>query len=181
MQAATFFTDGGSWFCYKTGGLIGESVSWDGGGIPPGYLYQDGSAFDSNAYQELYQLLGTNVLRDKRDRVEIGAGLSYGLGGAYGATSVTLGTANLPPYTPSGSVGVGASGSVDLPFNAGHGYNAGGGIVAYQRSTGNVNDSKAVTVNITSTSFTGNAQGGASAAFGIIQPSIGTYKIIRAC
>jgi hypothetical protein len=181
MQAATFFTDGGSWFCYKTGGLIGESVSWDGGAIPPGYLFQDGSAFDSNAFQELYQILGTNVLRDKRNRIELGAGLSYGLGGLYGASTQTLGTTNLPPYTPSGSVGVSASGSVNLPYNPGHGYTAGGAIVAYQLTSPNSNTPTAVTVNITGTSFTGNAQGGSSAAFSILPPVVGTYKIIRAC
>jgi hypothetical protein len=92
------------------------------------------------------------------------------LGGVGGAQTYTIVTANLPAYTPVGTLSVTASGSVDLPYNPGVGYTAGGAIVAYQLTSPNSNTNKAVTVNITSATFTGTAQGGSSTAFNILSP-----------
>jgi hypothetical protein len=92
------------------------------------------------------------------------------LGAVGGLESQTLVGVNLPPYTPVGTLSVTASGSVDLPFNAGVGYSTGGAIVAYQRSNPNANDAKTVTVTITTATFTGTAQGGASTPFARVGP-----------
>jgi hypothetical protein len=92
------------------------------------------------------------------------------LGAAGGSQTQSVVLANLPPYTPAGSVGVTAHGSVDLPFNAGVGYTTGGAIVAYQRSNPNVNDAKAVTVTIDTATFNGTAQGGGAAPFANMGP-----------
>ena len=92
------------------------------------------------------------------------------LGSAGGVPSTTLALANLPPYTPSGSVGVTASGTVLLPFNPSTGYTAGGAVVAYQLTNPNTNTVAPVTVTITGTSFTGTAQGGSSSPFTTFGP-----------
>jgi hypothetical protein len=92
------------------------------------------------------------------------------LGSAGAAATGTLINTHLPAYTPTGTVSVTASGSVDLPFNPGTGYTIGGSIVAYQLTNPNSNTNKAVTVTITGASFTGTAQGGSSAPFSVLGP-----------
>jgi hypothetical protein len=92
------------------------------------------------------------------------------LGAVGGLESQTLVGVNLPPYTPAGSVGVTAHGSVNLPYNGSAGYAAGGGIVAYQRTSPNANDTPNVVVTIDSTTFTGTAQGGTSTPFARLGP-----------
>ena len=37
IQPAHFVWDGGSWFCSKSGGLIGETINFDGPNVPPGF------------------------------------------------------------------------------------------------------------------------------------------------
>jgi len=114
-----------------------------------------------------------------------------------GAQSTTLGTSNLPAYTPTGSI----TGTVTTSINdPGHVHNmssyvrfvspfgfpgvTSGGVAA---SLTNVNQNTDVsTTGITATSstagmtFTGNAQGGSSTAFSQVQPSVTLDWIIKA-
>lgn len=51
---------------------VGTTIGYEGGVIPSGYLWADGSTFDVAKYPELYTLLGTDTLpelfdHDKRD------------------------------------------------------------------------------------------------------------------
>jgi hypothetical protein len=92
------------------------------------------------------------------------------LGGVGGSQTNALALANLPPYTPTGTLTITASGSVNLPYNPGVGYTVGGPAVAYQLTNPNSNTVQPVTVNITGASFTGAAQGGSSTAFNILDP-----------
>lgn len=82
------------------------------------------------------------------------------LGAAGGGESSTLVTGNLPPYTPSGSVSV--TGSV--PYTS-TGSNVIGGPTNIGVSGG------FTTITITSQTFTGNAQGGASAPVRTVSPT----------
>ena len=88
------------------------------------------------------------------------------LGASGGEQTRFLVTSNLPAYTPAGTLSI--AGTVNLPYNAGVGYASGGGFTAYQRTNPNANDAAGVTFS--SSTFTGTAQGGTSAAFAIMPP-----------
>lgn len=93
----------------------------------------------------------------------------YALAETWGSETASLVTANLPPYTPAGTIGnvsVSSTSSNVATYNGNIGLAAGGNStpsVAFSGST------------ITSTGsgpiFTGTAQGGTSAAFQIMQPT----------
>lgn len=88
------------------------------------------------------------------------------VGAVGGAQSRTLATANLPPYTPAGTITNGAitmsPASVSSPGST---FFSGGG-------AGAVNGGSANTATQAASTFTGTAQGGTSNAFGIIQPTM---------
>jgi microcystin-dependent protein len=56
-----------------TGAPVGSYLMLEKKSNPQGYLYCDGSTFDSTAYPALYQYLGTNVLPDFREFSPVGA------------------------------------------------------------------------------------------------------------
>jgi microcystin-dependent protein len=99
------------------------------------------------------------------------------LGDTGGSETQTLVTANLPAYTPAGSV------STSVTVTAG--VNTGGGASGTPPRTlapineGNQGNSSAAATATGSSTFTGTAQGGTSTAFGVIQPTIILNKILR--
>jgi len=88
------------------------------------------------------------------------------LGASSTAQTVTLGTANLPPYTPAGSVAVSYTSSIAIT----------NGVAAV--SGGALSAAITATTGITA-SFTGTAQGGTSTPFSNVQPTLITNYIIR--
>ncbi|MGJ4928158.1 phage tail protein [Bradyrhizobium sp. HKCCYLS2038] len=157
------------------------------------FVFPIGQAISRTTYATLFALLGTTFgagdgsttfnLPDVRGRVTVMketaatlltstyfGGDSTQLGTKSGAESRTLVTANLPPYTPSGSVATSIShnaaqqiGNVDP-----------GGGTSVTIPTAN----HAAAISATST-FTGNAQGGTSVPIAIVQPTIVCNYIIR--
>jgi microcystin-dependent protein len=97
------------------------------------------------------------------------------LGATGGGETQTLVTANLPAYTPAGSVSVSVTHTVGVSLvNDGvtrQGINPVG--------AGSQGNSSAVFTLGGSATFTGTAQGGTSTAFGVIQPTIILNKIMR--
>lgn len=91
------------------------------------------------------------------------------LGAAGGSESKTLVTANLPPYTPSGT---NASSTVSFGTfgygtnNAGSSIAGGPGSMPYGTNTGAITGTAAAQI------FTGTAQGGTSTAFAVASPAI---------
>ncbi len=162
----------------------GSSVpNWVSGCTQPPFLPCDGTTFSSATYPTLTQILGTTTLPDRRGNV--GATLNQGTGrmttagsgvdgntrfATGGAQNATLITANLPAYTPSGSIGNSYPGGNGVLFNTGGANVAGGALIAAQGA------------NLTVTSaFTGNAQGGTSSAVTTMQPTVVTgIMMIRA-
>lgn len=180
-KAATFIWSGGAWFCTKDGGMIGETVNWDGSSIPPGYLALDGSAYDTVSFCELAAMLGTSVLRDKRGRAEIGAGTGSGLtnrvnGGTYGVEGIQLAAGHIPSLTSSGNNNISVNGSaVTGVASLGTGYQAGGfGPPAGPAGASPVNSTGTNTIVV-------SYSNPSPSAFGLLQPSIGTQKLVRAC
>lgn len=102
---------------------------------------------------------------------------SQALGGIGGVETRTLITANLPAYTPGGSIG---NGSITLTVS---GSSAIGGTTGVSVSGAGVAAAGGTTNTILasqgSSTFTGSAQGGTSTAFGIVQPTIELNYIMR--
>lgn len=111
------------------------------------------------------------------------------LGAAGGAQQVTLGTGNLPPYTPSGTVSVAlndpghshASTNSTTPLTA---FNAAIGVPttsptqsvfpvsSFQNLNGFSTSTNTTGITVSSSTFSGNGQGGASTPFNIAQPTM---------
>ncbi|WP_420971518.1 tail fiber protein [Bradyrhizobium sp. B120] len=157
------------------------------------FVFPVGQAISRTTYAAFFAAAGTTYgtgdgtttfnLPDLRGRVAAGVdnmgGVAAGrltstyfgvpqLGLASGSDSRSLSTANLPPYTPSGSVTpagiVVAAGSTATNFTP-----AGSGPALYDTTK----------YAAASAFFTGAAQGGSSQAFGIAQPTICCNYILR--
>lgn len=102
---------------------------------------------------------------------------SKALGATGGTESKTLLTANLPPYTPSGTVSSAVTGSVTVTGFATV-YATGGGDAAHPAMNSNGNSTYSVS-GTASGSLSGVAQGGTSAPFGTIQPTLITNCLVR--
>lgn len=100
------------------------------------------------------------------------------LGAANGSESSMLVTANLPAYTPAGSVGITDPGHAHT-FTAIE--QTGGNVVAGGSTTNHNNASTSTTGAATgiSATFSGAAQGGTSTPFRTVQPTIVLNKILR--
>ena len=165
--------------------------------VPP-YLTCDGSAFSAVTYPYLNAKLGTTTLPDLRGRARFyldgGTGrittAGSGIDGttrfsAGGAQTVTLVTANLPPYTPAGTVPINfATGQRSIDGGSGT-------VVVATRSdsasSGNVNwytgslPNFGGSTTIPTQSLTGTAQGGVSTAINNMPPAqISGVTLIRA-
>lgn len=86
----------------------GSMVMWPTPTPPAGWIFVDGANYPVTQYPDLYALLGTGYggtagvnfnVPDMRDRLPMGAGLSYGLNGAAGATTAALAVGHLPSHT----------------------------------------------------------------------------------
>jgi|SRR5882672_1112694 len=173
---------------FKNFGRIGSYWDYAGSSIPnwvsgctvAPYLNCDGTSFSSATYPTLTTLIGVNLTPDGRGRTRFALDGGTGrissaaggfsapvVGGSGGSQTITLGTSNLPPYTPTGAISVTPPGFLGFTVpgvNVGHGGTATGG-----------NDSAP------SWTFTGNAQGGVSAPVSNIPPAyIGGLTLIRA-
>ncbi len=145
----------------------------------PPFLLCNGGTFSAVTYPYLNTKLGGNTLPDLRgvSRYTLNQGTSRlttagsGLDGdtlfsIKSTQSRTLLTANLPPYTPSGTVSTNVSASgfaINVVLGGTSGVGVGGG-GAFGISG---NASLSITANATS-SFTGIAQGGTSTPIGLI-------------
>ncbi len=156
------------------------------------FVFPQGNVISTATYAALYALIGTTYnignegagmfrLPDKRGRVSmaldpVGSVVNSAtmnpngstLGAVGGAQQSQLSTANLPPYTPSGNISQ-ATISQIFANNV-----AGGG--AIPSNGGNFGFTAPV---VSSQTFTGSAQGGTSAAFTNLQPTIACNYILR--
>lgn len=141
-------------------------------------LIAGGSPFGTNGVDPLLPDLRSVVVAGRSNMGGTDNGLLPGgtvFGAVLGAATRTLVGANLPPYTPTGSVANGA-----ITING----------VASNNTFGNVSDVTpgsvqgsygvaSLTASQGASSFTGAAQGGTSSPVGVIQPTIVLDKIIK--
>lgn len=170
------------------------------------FAFPFGQAISRTTYASLFTLFGTTYgtgdgtttfnLPDKRGRItagkdnmggpasfRLGSGAGFQadptvLGAVGGVETKTLVTANLPPYTPSGTV---ASAVSTLINSTGISYQNGGTgawMTVPDGFSSNLGKQNMAGITVAST-FTGAAQGGTSAAVGVVQPTIISNYIIR--
>jgi microcystin-dependent protein len=173
---------------------IGGVMDFAGSAAPAGWLLCQGQQVSTTTYALLFAVLsttygsgaGTFGIPDYRGRAGFGqdsggsaritvAGGNFDgtvIGNSGGGQSSTLGTNNLPPYVPAGTIGVAVGGTVSGTFSnnvpttgAGTMFNGGG--------------STPLATNPTY-SFAGTPQGGTSTPFTNLPPAIITQKIIYA-
>ena len=179
---------------------LGGMIDYIGATAPnSAFVFPSGQAVSRTTYASLFSLISTTYgsgdgsttfnLPDLRGRVVAGkddmGGTSANrltaaddglngdnLGATGGGETQSLVTANLPAYTPAGTI---TNGSISISHNAiaGNSTTGGGGFACGGNSGASISASQG-----TST-FTGTAQGGTSTAFGIVQPTIVLNKILR--
>lgn len=187
-EPATFFWNGSAWRCHKPGPMIGSTEDYNGGSVPPGYLAEDGTTYSNTTFAELFAVLASTTLKDKRGRATIGDGTGSGLtarvnGTTYGAESVALAAANIPSLgaiSGNNSISVtstisniikGPAPSTSLAVTGG-GAGWSNGEPVTSGSVTSTNASQSITVTHTN---------GAQTNVAIMMPSIGVKKLIRAC
>jgi microcystin-dependent protein len=179
---------------------IGASVDFWGTTAPnSSFVLAYGQAISRTTYSTLFSMFSTTYgsgdgsttfnVPDLRGRVVAGKDdmggsaasrlTSVGLGvagttlGNAGSTeSYTIVTSNLPPYTPSGTVGP----QLSFTYTAGSNYNVTGSSFGVSTIAAS---GLSTTVNLAAQSFTGTAQGGTSTAFSRCQPTIISNKLLR--
>ncbi len=186
---------------------LGAGIDYWGTTAPSSaYVFPYGQAISRTTYSTLFSLFGTTYgtgdgsltfnVPDLRGRVTAKKDNMGGssanrltnaddgldgdtLGDTGGVETQTLVTANLPAYTPSGSVSTSTSGSVTT---TGYGLVAGGAGAGIGNHPNNANANNPATWSISassSSSFIGSPQGGTSQALGVVQPTIICNYIIR--
>ncbi|XSC46794.1 tail fiber protein [Bradyrhizobium sp. RDT10] len=163
------------------------------------FAFPAGQAISRTTYSTLFALIGTTYgagdgttfnLPDKRGRFSASldnmggsaasrltdavSGIGDVLGEAGGSQSKTLVTANLPAYTPSGSI---SNGAISISHNAAA--NSGGSSTGGGQFPINASSGASISASQAASSFSGAAQGGTSTAFSIIPPTICCNYILR--
>lgn len=178
-EAATFLWSGSNWICWKPGPPVGTVMAFDGATLPAGHLDMSGGTYSNTAFAELFAVLASTTLRDRRGRMDIGEGTGTGLtarvaGTTYGGETHTLTAAQIP------SISVSVSGNISATTNAHF-------VTLTSSSTGGgdfgFNPVLALSASSVSGTFsgTGASTNTSGASHPILSPSIGTKKIIRAC
>lgn len=192
----------------QSGVPIGSVIDFAGPAAPTYWYLCYGQAVSRTTYSALFAIIGTTFgagdgvttfnLPDYRGNTSVGVdnmgGTAAGrltttyygtnpdvLGNFGGTQSLGLATGNLPPYTPSGGI---SNGAITSSVSGGV---VGGTLGNFQESApqpGNVLIIYGTSITVTSTqatsSFFGNAQGGSSNPFTLVQPSLTINKLIYA-
>jgi microcystin-dependent protein len=203
VQGATFNADTSVTFAgpiSATKGTIpiGGVMDFAGSTAPAGWLLCFGQLVSTTTYAALFAVLsttygsgaGTFGIPDYRGRATFGQDNMGGsaanritattnfdgtvLGNGGGNQISTLGTGNLPPYTPSGTNG---SATVGIVFTTAQVFNSTSTAQAVTTIGGG---GSTANFTVPGQTFFGNAQGGTSTAFTNLPPAIITQKIIYA-
>lgn len=157
---------------------VPELPDWVTSSSKPPYLLCNGQTFSASTYPVLASILGGTITPDARGRALYM--LNQGTGrlpiadtrfAAGGSWSSSLVTANLPPYTPAGSVGSSFSGSVTVygvldPSGTGTGTSVAG------PGGGSANIKTYPVSGSVSSAFYGSPQGGSNAPFQTYSPAL---------
>lgn len=181
--------------------LIPSGTCWDyhaGGVAPTGFVFPIGQActptypnyraklvaaaspYGTNGVDPLMPDLRSVVSAGKSNMGGVDNGLLTGgtvLGAILGTQTKVLITANLPAYTPSGTI---ANGAITLTYPQGTVLQpGGGGAISVVTGAGTSFSGTTLGVSQAASTFTGAAQGGTSTAFSIVQPTFICNKILK--
>jgi hypothetical protein len=191
---STVIWDGAAWFVTRVHSLpIGSVITFHGTTLAAGFEWPNGQtlASASTNYPEYNAVEGSGLTPDYRGRASVCVdslggldagrlnvtgcsllGVRNSIGSGGGAAASTLAVVNLPPYTPTGTVATSTSISHNAAIN-------GGGSGTPGPFTAALNAPGGATITATSTStYTGNAQGGTTTAFDNAQPSVMCAKLL---
>lgn len=166
---------------------------------PAGWLFCIGQSVLRSAYPALFAALGTTygavdgnhfTLPDLRGRIPLGVDWGTGrltsaaggidgstLGASGGQQNRTLSTANLPPYTPAGSIGtVTVNSTINNVASGQSPSSTGGGVFGFNA----VGGFGTVTSTGSGPNFFGAAQGGTNTPLQTMPPGTVLYYIIKA-
>lgn len=198
LEPVQYFWNGVNWMMFKQGTPIGSVAEFDGGTLPAGWFYCNGSAYNSGLFTELFAVLGTNVLRDRGGRVTITRDQMGGAGASNRVTAAISGLDSSVAGATGGDQRLATHShpnSITFDAVAGHTHpvpaitqaqfalsSGGTGPFLYGASIGggagiNTDSAGGHTPSGTLTNAN-NASGGSSAN---IPPAIVADKIIRAC
>jgi hypothetical protein len=190
-EPARFLWSGAGWFCSKPG-LVGSTVNFDGTTLPTGHKVLDGSSFSATTFAELALALGTTTLRDKRGRVEAGVDtvsdlmgdvMPGSVGSIGGSEGCFIASNNLPPHSHGGTTG-------NMNGSSSHHHGQTGYSLASAYGGGGVNARFNVdsSLNTADTdiqhqhNFTTSTSPGLNGdPIAVVQPTIITNKLVRAC
>lgn len=197
LSPCRFQWSGSAWVAIKPGPPIGSVFSFDGSTIPVGHLNLNGAAYNTTDFAELFAVLATSVLFDRRGRVDAGAdggagrltdavaGFGDTHGEVGGAQSVTLSTAQIPSHlhnngiTDPGHTHASIGSHTNRLIGTANAGGGGGVYVAIQLNNGTADG---ITTGSASTGVqVSNALEGGGQAHLNVQPTIVTNRIIRAC
>jgi microcystin-dependent protein len=192
----TYVSADGSFHTSVSGGggnatPTGALIDFAGASPPAGWLLCYGQQVSRTTYSTLFAVIGTQYgagdgsttfnVPDMRGRVAAGLDAGSGrlpgftaLGVTGGAYSTPILTANLPPYTPTGTVSVAAWNDVyNVPLVSNFGVGPPLSAISYGSGT------TTTTPNSTTATFAGVPQGGTNTELIIVQPTISLNKIIK--
>ncbi|RTM11540.1 MAG: phage tail protein [Bradyrhizobiaceae bacterium] len=176
---------------------IGGLIDYTGATAPnSAFVIPAGQSISRATYASFFALVGTTFgsgdgsstfnVPDLRGRVVamldsslsiVNSATVYPDGNTRGATgggqTSQLSTANLPPYTPTGTI---TNGAITISPNV---VNSPGSFWANGNGAGTTNNGSAVSASQAPSTFTGTPQGGTSAAFSNMQPTMMLNKILR--
>ncbi|WP_245333678.1 phage tail protein [Bradyrhizobium guangdongense] len=179
---------------------LGAGMDYWGATTPSSaFAFPIGQAISRITYDRLFALIGTTYgsgdgsttfnLPDKTERVSVMRSSSpsrltasyFGsdssqLGAVGGSQSNTLVTDNLPPYQPEGSVAVASS---NVPYRNANIPVGGGSNVTVVDQISFTGNSGTLSLGAPNASFLGEDQGGISAPFRTVQPTIVCNYILR--
>lgn len=184
---------------------VGMLADFAGSAAPTGWLLCYGQTVSRTTYAALFTAIGTTYgtgdgtttfgIPDLRGRVLYGkddmggvaasrltssffGGNPAVLGATGGSQTQVLITANLPPYTPAGTI---TNGAITITQNATNttqiAVNNGPNVAVAQ---GGVANAATITASQAASTFAGTAQGGTSSAFAVLPPGMIANKIIYA-
>ncbi len=179
---ATYNNSDAVW--YLQGGLsnpynvpVGGMIDWTGSTAPnSAFAMPYGQSLSRTTYASLWTFAQTEIAAGSAGRLSA-AMVSTTIGSTGGTPNYQLVTGNLPPYTPTGTVPITDPGHAHF-YAKGTGSTAGPGGAGslYQSDTTGTTQSSGTGI---SANFNGTPQGGASAAFNLVQPTIIVPKILR--
>ncbi len=172
------------------GWMPGDLKYTSASAAPPGWLVANGQAVSRTAYARLFAVLGTGYgggdgsttfnVPDLRDRIPIGAGLTYSLGERTGGATASLSSDNVPGHTHPASATVVDGGHAHASKGLGFVDSLFGGTIQgpASGSSGEIDEFTAAATTALSVSVTVENNSGGT-AFSVLNPVFALTPLVK--